>query len=135
MDKDLPPALSAAQWEVMDVVWRRGEATISEVWDELAARRKIARATVQTVMARLEEKGWLKHREVGQAFLYSAAHARDASQGQLVEDLVDTAFAGAADGLVWALLRGRGLSSEEAKRIRQMIDEAETKQRKGRKKR
>jgi BlaI family penicillinase repressor len=135
MDKELPPALSAAQLEVMDVVWRRGETTISEVWQELAGRRKIARATVQTVMARLEEKGWLKHRDVGQAFLYSAAHQRDASQGQMVKELVDSAFAGAADGLVWALVHGRGLSSEEAQRIRQMIEEAESKKRKGGKKR
>ncbi len=130
-----PPPLSAAQLEVMNVVWERGLVTISEVWQELARRRKIARATVQTVIARLEEKGWLGHRVVGQAFLYSAAHSRESVQGRLVKELVDAAFGGSADGMVWALLNDRGVSPEEVQRIQAMIDKAAQKGRKGRRKR
>ncbi len=120
-----PPPLSAVQLEVMNVIWERGDATITEVWEDLRGRRKRARATIQTVIQRLEEKGWLRHREVGQAFLFSAVHPRESVQGRLVRDLVNSAFGGAADGLVWALLHDRGVSPDEAKRIRQMIDDAE----------
>src|SRR5437763_534664 len=52
----LPP-LSAAQLEIMNVVWGRGEATVAEVWRALSARRKVARNTVLTMLARLEEEG------------------------------------------------------------------------------
>ena len=58
MKKGQPRSLSKAQLEVMNIVWERGEVTITEVWQALGERRKIARATAQTVMTRLEEKGW-----------------------------------------------------------------------------
>jgi hypothetical protein len=44
-----------------------------------------------------------------------------------VRRLVDTAFGGSAEGMVMALLQGRGVSKEEAERIRAMIDRAERK--------
>jgi predicted transcriptional regulator len=43
----------------------------------------------------------------------------------MVRKLVDTAFGGSAEGLVIALLDGRGVSRDEAERIRAMIDRAE----------
>ena len=122
-----PPPLSAAQLEIMNVVWDGGEVTITEVWQELCQQRKVARATVQTVIGRLEEKGWLRHRNVGQAFFYSAVHSRDATQSRLVSNLVDSVFDGRVEGLVWALIKGRGVSTEESARIQDMIDEASRK--------
>ncbi len=64
--------LTDAQREIMEIVWERREVTVSEVRDALAARRKLARNTVQTMIVRLEDKGWLKHREQGRTFVYSA---------------------------------------------------------------
>lgn len=83
-----------------------------------------SRNTVQTVMTRLAEKGWLKHRKKGRAFLFRAAVPRETTLRGLVGRLVDTAFSGSAEGLVLAMLEGRGLSSEEADRIRKLIDDA-----------
>ena len=123
--------LTAAQLEVMNVVWKHGYVTVTDVWEQLRSRRRIARATVQTFINRLEEKGWLQHRTVGQAFLYSAVREKDAAQGEMVTNFVESVFGGAADGLVWALLNGRGVTQEEAKRIQRMIDEAEKKRPKG----
>ena len=57
----------------MRVVWDRGEAAVGEVWEAVSQKRPIARNTVQTVIARLAQKGWLKHRKQGRAFLYRAA--------------------------------------------------------------
>jgi len=122
-----PPALSEAQLEIMNVVWDQGETTVAEVWNVLSAGRSVARNTVQTLMTRLEEKGWLRHRAEGQTFYYRAAHARQATVGRLVQRLVDTAFAGSRSGLMLALLEGRGITADEAQRIREMIDQAEKK--------
>jgi predicted transcriptional regulator len=122
----LPP-LSDAQMEIMNVVWERGEATVAEVWKELTARRKVARNTVLTMLTRLEEKGWLCRDEGGHAFRYRAAVPREATLRTVVRRLIETAFAGSAEGLIHALLHGRGVSKEEAKQIRKMIDRAEGK--------
>ena len=80
-----------------------------------------------TMVTRLEEKGWLRHRAAGQTFYYRAVHARQATLGWLVQRLVDTAFAGSRSGLLLALLEGRDITPEEADRIRALINQAEKK--------
>ena len=124
--KDELPALSEAQLEIMHVVWDGGEVTVTDVWNVLARRRPVARNTVLTLMDRLEKKGWLRRRADGAAHYYTAAVPRAATLGQVVHRLVDAAFAGSAEALVLALLEGRGVSDEEARRIRQLIDKART---------
>ena len=124
--------LSEAQLEIISVVWDRDEVSVSEIWEVLSARRPLARNTVQTMVTRLEEKGWIRHRTLGKTFLYSPVVSREETLGSMVDQLVETAFDGSAEGLVLALLEGRGLSQQEAKRIRAMIDEAD-KRRRGRK--
>lgn len=126
MTKSEPrPPLSEAQLDIMNIVWDRGAVTVAAVWKELAARRKVARNTVLTMITRLEEKGWLRRIEEGHAFVYEAAAPREATLGTMIRRLVDTAFGGSAEGLVLALLHGRGISKEEARRIRKMIAQAE----------
>lgn len=118
------PALSDAQLEVMHAVWAAPEVTVTDVWTALAARRPVARNTVLTVMDRLAGKGWLTRRADGQTHYYAAAVPRAAALGTAVRRLVDIAFAGSAEGLVLALLDGRGVTDEEAARIRRMIADA-----------
>jgi predicted transcriptional regulator len=120
-----PSPLTTAQREIMEVVWECGEVTVSEVRDALERRRELARNTVQTMMVRLEQKGWLKHREDGRTFVYSAKAPRTVSLGAKVNQMVDRLFAGSPEELVTALIEYRGLTKEEAKRIRTMIEESE----------
>jgi predicted transcriptional regulator len=124
------PALSESQLEIMQLVWGGGEVTVTDVWTILAQRRQVSRNTVLTLMDRLEKKGWLKRRADGQTHYYSAAVPRATTLGQLVHRLVDAAFVGSAEALVLALLEGRGVSDEEARRIRQLIDDAQARREK-----
>lgn len=120
-----PTTLSERQMEIMNIIWARGKATVAEVWEEMTSRRKVARNTILTLMTRLEEKGWLGHEEDGLAYRYFPRRRREATLRGLVHQLVDTAFAGSADSLVMALIEGRGVSPDEAERIRAMIAQAE----------
>jgi BlaI family penicillinase repressor len=82
---------------------------------------------VRTVLERMEEKGWLKHRVVGRTFFYSAVVPRDATAGQKVIELIDTVCGGSPERLMTALLDYRGLSAEEAARIEALIKQARDK--------
>lgn len=113
--------LSEAQLEIMNIVWDRGECSVADVWKVLSERRGVSRNTVQTLIARLEEKGWLTHRVGEPAFLYRAAVSRDQSQQRTIRKLVQTVFGGSAEGLVLALLNSGSVSDSEADRIRQLI--------------
>jgi BlaI family transcriptional regulator, penicillinase repressor len=122
-DDDLP-ALSDAQLEIMNVVWQEDGSSVADVWKVLHERRGISRNTVHTLMVRLEEKGWLTHREAGGGFLYRATVSREETQQRSVQKMVETVFDGSAEGLVLALLSGPAVSKAEAARIRKLIDGA-----------
>ncbi|MBI3866715.1 MAG: BlaI/MecI/CopY family transcriptional regulator [Planctomycetia bacterium] len=122
----LPP-LSDSQFEIMREIWKRNEATVSDVWESLVSRRTVARNTILTLMDRLVRKGWLERRVAGQTHLYSAAVSHRSTLGEVAQRVVETAFAGSVDSLMLALIEGRGISDAEAERIRQLIDKARKK--------
>jgi predicted transcriptional regulator len=123
--------LSDAQLEIMQVIWDRGEATVAEVWRAIGRQRPVARNTVLTTITRLEEKGWVRHRSVGNTFVYAAVHPRQTVQASMALKLIDAAFEGSAAGLVMTLLEGGRLPEEEAERIRAMLQQARSKRSKG----
>jgi BlaI family transcriptional regulator, penicillinase repressor len=119
--------LSPAQQEIMEIIWEKGEVAAIEVRQFLANGRELARETVRTLLERMEDKGWLKHRVVGRTFFYSAAVPREATAGQKVIELIDTVCGGSPERLMTALLAYRGLSAEEAARIEALIQQAKNK--------
>ncbi len=108
----------------MELVWDKKEAGVQEITSTLNQARVVARSTVRTLMERMEEKGWLTHRVEGRSFIYAPTVPREESLGQRVLDMVDKACGGTPEKLMMALLQYRGLSDDEAKRIRVMLDEA-----------
>ncbi|HTU27279.1 MAG TPA: BlaI/MecI/CopY family transcriptional regulator [Pirellulales bacterium] len=122
----LLPELSPAQQQIMECIWQQGELSASEVRALLKPRREVARNTVRTLLERMEEKGWLKHREDGRTFLYSAAQAKQATLGGKIADIVERVCGGSPEMLMSALIDFRGLSQDELSRIRQMLDQAQS---------
>ena len=120
---ELPP-LSASQREIMEIIWDLGEASARDVRRVLLERRDVARNTVRTLLERMEEKGWLVHREQDRTYLYAAAQPREATVGQKVVEVVDHLCGGSPETLMSALLDYRGLSPAELKRIRGLLDQA-----------
>ena len=119
------PNLSPAQLEIMNLFWEHGEMGVAQVWKLLGERRSVARNTVQTMLTRLVEKGWLQARAEGNAHHFRASRARRPALRGIVSQLLDSAFGGSASGMVMALLENRRLPADEAERIRKMIDEAQ----------
>ncbi len=124
-NRDLP-SLSEVQLEIMNVVWDRQECSVGDVWKVLHERRGVTRNTVHTLIVRLEEKGWLSHREAAGGFLYRGTVSREQTQRHTVEKLRQSLFDGSAEGLVLALLGGSTVSKSEIERIRQLINHAKT---------
>lgn len=123
--------LSAAQQEIMEIFWEHDQLTVSEVRELLTAEdRHLARNTVQTLIVRMEEKGWLTHRTSGRTFVYRATETKNDSLGQQLKDLLDQSFQGSAEQLVHSLLETYKLKKGEANRIRKLIDDADKTQKK-----
>ena len=94
MSKKKLPALSPSETEILRLVWLLDKATVQDVCDKLPARRKIAYATVQTLLRRLEKKGYLKHRIRGKAHVFFAAVKSENVIKRSVNDFLDRLFGG-----------------------------------------
>ena len=131
MKRKTKTPLSTSQQQIIEIFWMHGEMTVSQVREQLALKgRDLARNTVQTLIVRMEEKGWLQHRSIGRTFFYTAAQSKDASLGQELKQLLDRSFSGSAEQLVNSLLETYTLKKGEADRIRKLIDQAATTQKK-----
>jgi BlaI family penicillinase repressor len=126
-----PTDLSPAQREIMEIVWERGEISVSDARDILSRKREVARNTVRTLLERMELKGWLTHREDRRQFLYSAVVPRQASIGRRVIDMLNSVCGGSPETLMTALLDHRGLSADELQRIEIMLNSAKNHSAKG----
>src|SRR5262245_8215475 len=119
--------LSPAQLEIMNLVWDRGEMTVAQVWKVLAGRRPVARNTVQTMLTRLADKGWLQVRAEGNTFYFRGGQPRNSAVRRMIKQFIDTVFEGSASRLVMTLLDTRQISAKEIKRIHKLISETEKK--------
>lgn len=126
MKQNRKATLSETQMEIMREVWAGGEVTVSQVCEAINRKRPMARNTVLTLMDRLARRGWLKRRLEGQSHFYSAKAPQAATLRDLVSRMIDTVFSGSAEELVLALLQGRRLKTDEAERIRKLIEKSKT---------
>ena len=118
------PSLSRREREVMDVLYRRGEATVAEVMEEMVDPPTYS--AVRSILRVLEEKGHITHREDGPRYVYAPAEAREKARRAAVDHLVDTFFDGSAEQALVTLLRRSDLelSEKQMQRIAAAIAKA-----------
>jgi BlaI family penicillinase repressor len=123
MPKAHHTTLSRRERQIMDILYRRGRATVSEVMDELNGRP--AYSTVRAQLRVLEEKGHLKHEEDGLKYVYLPKVPRDTARQSLLNHMMDTFFEGSAGQVVAALLGGgKRLAKEELDYMEELIEKA-----------
>lgn len=106
----------------MEIVWDLGEATVNQVRDRLARRRKLAYTTVLTVMQKLDKSGWLMHREEGRAYVYRPTKTRDEAGRSSLRQFIDRICGGNPIAAFQHLLADEDLSADDLAALRKMID-------------
>jgi len=114
--------VSAGEMEILQVLWRQGEVTLSEAHRALG--RKIGYTTVQTRLNRLVEKALARRSAERPARYAAAVSQREVSAGQL-DLLLERVSGGSIVPLVAHLVEDRALSPEEIQQLKRLIDEAE----------
>jgi BlaI family transcriptional regulator, penicillinase repressor len=124
MARHVHAALTRRERQIIDILYRRGRATASEIRDELPGHP--SDSTVRTQLRVLEDKGHVRHEEEGLRFVYVPAVPRHAARRSALRHLVDTFFDGSAEKVVAALLGADGarLSEEELARITDLVARA-----------
>jgi len=108
----------------MDIVHRRGRASVTDVMEDLSGNP--AYSTVRAQLRVLEEKGHLRHEEEQLRYVYFPAASPQKVRRSAVKHLIDTFFEGSPEKVVEALVGREGprLSDEALDRIAQLIDRA-----------
>jgi predicted transcriptional regulator len=116
--------LTRRERQIMDILYRRGRATASEVMEDLSGNPSYS--TVRTQLRVLESKGHVHHEEEGLRYIYAAAVPRHAARKSALRHLVETFFEGSTEKVVGALLGGEGarLSDKELERIAELVEKA-----------
>ena len=112
--------LSRREREVMDVLYRRGEATVAEVMDDL--KDPPTYSAVRSILRVLTEKGHIVHRADGPRYVYAPAVGRERARKAALDHVVDTFFDGSAERTLAALLTRSDLDLTEAQ-IRRLAKE------------
>ncbi len=113
--------LADLQLAIMQVLWDRGEATVSEVREALAPDRKLAHTTVGTMLARMEEAGQVAHRADGRANVYRARLKQEQVNRTMVSDLSERLFGGDVTQFMCQLLDGDSVGVDELQRLKKLI--------------
>jgi predicted transcriptional regulator len=117
--------LTKAEEEIMQIVWELGEVTVGDIRDyvsEKLGQKKPAPSTVSTMMRILEEKGFLKHRTYGRAFVYEAVVSKEQYSSRSLRKLLADYFGGSPNRLISFLVKDQDMSLEE---LNELIDKLE----------
>lgn len=124
-----PPPITNAEWDVMDVLWKRAPLTARDVHEVLDRSRGWTLGTVKTLLTRLLEKGAVRHVDDGRRFLYRPAVTKRACIREAGKDLLRRAGPGAESPLLAFFLRESRLDQAELAALRTLIERLEGEQR------
>jgi predicted transcriptional regulator len=124
MSKKKLRAMSPAETEILRLVWQLGKATVQQIHGALLENRKVAYKTVQTLLRRLEKKGYLTHKAVGKAYVFCPAVKREAVVKRTVLDFLDRLFGGDPRPLMQFLAKDGRIDAKDIEELRKLIDKS-----------
>jgi predicted transcriptional regulator len=118
------PNLTEGELPLMEVLWKKGRATVGDVIASLPTDPPPAYSTVLTTLRILEAKGYLRHTKKARAFVYEPVIVREEASRKALSYLLNRFFGGSHELLVVNLLKEEAIGRTELRRIKKMIAES-----------
>lgn len=124
MGKKKKPGLGRRETQIMDAIYRLGEASVGDVLEHLPDPPSYS--SVRTMIRLLESKGYLKHRTEGTKYIYRPIQSRETASRSAIQHLMKTFFSGSATDAVAAILddSAEKLTDDDLQRLEILIDKA-----------
>ena len=116
-----PQKLPRREREIMDVLFGLGQGTAEEIRERLIDPPSYS--AVRAMLARLETKGHIRHREEGLRYVYTPTASPAAARRTALQQLVRVFFGGSASQAVTALLKQENWTDDEIAAIRSEIEQ------------
>ena len=124
-NKQIKPTES--ELEILQVLWDKGQATVREVHEALAAIKDAGYTTTLKLMQIMFEKGLVKRDDSSKTHIYQPNITRESTQKQMVGKMVDSLFGGSSTQLVMQALGNASPSKDELDEIQKMLDNLKNK--------
>ena len=118
------PGISDAEWEVMEILWRRSPQSPNEIIEALKAR-EWAPTTIRTMLDRLAKKKVVEARKDGKNLLFRPLLNRDECVQEESESFLRRVFEGAAHPLLIHFTSKAKLSPEQIKELQRILKQKE----------
>ena len=105
--------LSNLEHLVMDVLWERGSSTAEHVRLALVKKHFMKESTARTILKRLEEKGYVRHRVEGRTNVYSVAEPQSNVAARAVRRIIDRLYGGSVEGLLVGMVESEVVDRKE----------------------
>lgn len=118
--------LTGPQFEILQTLWE-DEAigmTVGEIWDSIRVNRDVSRTTILNLVDRLEKRHWLVREKVDGVYRYKPAVERGQTEQMLANDFVGEYFGGSPSNFILSLLGSKGVSKDEVRKVKKLLDEA-----------
>jgi predicted transcriptional regulator len=113
--------LSDLEHLIMDVVWQKTVCTSEDVRAALAERHPMKESTARTMLKRLEEKGYVRHRVEGRTNVYSGIDAPQSVAAKAVRQIIDRLCGGSVEQLLVGMVNDDVVDERELERLAQRI--------------
>src|SRR5215467_1604699 len=127
MPRTKSETLTAAELRLMDILWEKGVATVTDVMEALPSEPPLAYNTVLTTLRILERKGYVRHQKNSRAFQFIPVIDHRQASESAVSYVVSRFFRNSPKALVLRILEDQQLDPRQLQRLRQMIEESRVK--------
>ena len=116
-------ALPPRERQIVDILYQRGAATVSEVGDALG--NEVTGSAIRAMLKRLEDKGFVERESTERGFVYAPRVSEKAARKSALSQVVKTFFNGSAVGAATALIGMEDkLDDAELDELEQLIAKA-----------
>ncbi len=121
----MPPkrsiTLTEAELRLMKILWARGESAVGELVAAMPDGEALAYNSVLTTIRILEQKGYVRHRQEGRAFVYSPCVQEQEAGRYEVRHMMQRFFGNSRERLLLSMLGDDEVTHEELNRLREAI--------------
>jgi BlaI family penicillinase repressor len=114
-------SLSNLEHLVMEVLWDRGSATSEEVREALEKRHFMKESTTRTVLRRLEEKGYVRHRVAGRTNVYAGVEKPENVAAKAVRHIIDRFCDGSVEQLLVGMVDNEVINKRDLENLARRI--------------
>ena len=111
-----------SELEILQILWKKGNASVREVHEELLATKEAGYTTTLKLMQIMHEKGLVKRDDSIKTHIYQAAVSKEKTQKHLLNKMINTVFGGSPGELVMQALGNHKASAEELEEIQKILD-------------